>query len=242
MERVEWLKNMRLQAELLYDQLSPQYWVRFGLGKNATHLAYLQKFLDEVVPGGVVLSAGCGAGRYDGMLLEAGHPVVGIDQSEGMLKRAREHFPLVHYEKMGFQEMGFREAFDGLICIDAMEHISPEDYPHILFKFQEALKASGVLYFTMDREDPHELEDSYKRAKAKGLPVVMGEVVDEVEEAIKQVKSSGQTVSLNQADAAVYHFYPSIDQAHEWIKRAGLTIEEESFGSGYHHFLVRKNP
>lgn len=242
MERAEWLKNMRLQAEVLYDQLSPQYWVRFGLGENETHLVYLQKFLERVVPGGVVLSAGCGAGRYDGMLLDAGHLVVGIDQSEGMLRRAREHFPQVNYKKMGFQEMDFQEVFDGVICIDAMEHVSPEDYPHILGKFQEALKAGGLLYFTMDREDPLELERAYERAKAKGLPVVLGEVVDEVDEAITQVKSLGQTVPLNQADAAVYHFYPSIDQAHEWIKRACLMIEEESFGSGYHHLLTRKNP
>jgi 2-polyprenyl-3-methyl-5-hydroxy-6-metoxy-1,4-benzoquinol methylase len=207
-----------------------------------THLAYLQKFLERVVSGGVVLSAGCGAGRYDGILLEAGHPVVGIDQSEGMLRRAREHFPQVNYEKVGFQEMDFQEAFDGVICIDAMEHVSPEDYPHILRKFQEALKVGGVLYFTMDREDPRELKEAYERAKAKGLPVVVGEVVDKVDQAIPQVKALGQTVSLTQADAAVYHFYPSIDQAHEWIKRAGLTIEEESFGSGYHHFMARKNP
>jgi len=119
------------------------------------------------------------------------------------------HFPQVNYEKMGLQEMGFQEAFDGVICIDAMEHVSPENYPHVLQKFQEALKAGGVLYFTMDREDPRELKEAYERAKAKGLPVVLGEVVDEVDEAITQVKELGQTVSLTLADAAVYHFYPS---------------------------------
>jgi len=86
-ERAVWLKKMRLQTEAMYDQFSPQYWVRFGLGDNETHLAYLQNFFERVVPGGVVLSAGCGAGRYDGILLEAGHSVVGIDQSEGMLRR-----------------------------------------------------------------------------------------------------------------------------------------------------------
>jgi trans-aconitate methyltransferase len=37
------------------------------------------------------------------LLLEAGHSVVGIDQSAGMLARAREHFPKVRYEKIGLQ-------------------------------------------------------------------------------------------------------------------------------------------
>jgi hypothetical protein len=48
------------------------------------------------------------------MLLEAGHSVVGIDQSAGMLARARERFPEARYVKMGLQEMSFREALDGL--------------------------------------------------------------------------------------------------------------------------------
>jgi len=75
----------------LYDRFSPLYWVTWGLTEDDTHQKYLQKFLERVEPG-VILSAGCGAGRYDGILLEAGHSVVGIDQSTGMLARAREHF------------------------------------------------------------------------------------------------------------------------------------------------------
>lgn len=80
MERVEWLKQMRDKVEALYDHLSPGYWVKFGLYANETHREYLQKFLGRVAPRSVLLSAACGAGRYDGMLLEAGHSVVGIDQ------------------------------------------------------------------------------------------------------------------------------------------------------------------
>ncbi len=235
MERADWLKQMRSKAEALYDQLSPQYWVTFGLYENETHCAYLQKFLERVAPGGTVLSAGCGAGRYDGFLLEAGHPVVGIDQSAGMLARARERFPQATYERMGLQEMAFHEAFDGVICMDAMEHVSPEDYPGILENFEEALKPGGVLYFTMERADSGELEKAYERARAQGLPVVPGELVDEVDAAYAQATASDQPVPV-----AVYHFYPSLDQAHEWIDQAGLAIEEEGEGSGYRHFVARK--
>ena len=175
--------------------------------------------LARVVPGGAVLSAGCGAGRYDGLLLDAGHPVVGIDQSAGMLRRAREHFPQVRYEKMGMQEMAFREEFDGVICTDAMVYVCPEDYAHILGKFQEALKPGGVLYFTMHANPTIELEEAYERAKAMGLPVVFGEVVDR---------------------EGMYRFYPSLDRVHEWIDQAGLAIEEEGEDSGYRHFVARK--
>ncbi len=240
MERAEWLEQMREKAEALYDHFSPQYWVKFGLYANETHREYLDKFLERVAPRSTLLSAACGAGRYDGILLEAGHSVAGIDQSEGMLARAREHFPEVQYEKMGLQEMDFREAFDGIICMDAMEHVCPEDWPGILRRFQEALKPGGVLYFTVDLAEADDVEAAYERAKALGLPVVFGEVADEVEEAYERVKALGpRAVSGELSDPAVYHYHPSLEQVRAWIGQAGLAIEEEGTGNGYEHFVVR---
>jgi SAM-dependent methyltransferase len=175
------------------------------------------------------------------MLLEAGHSVVGIDQSAGMLARARERFPEARYEKLGLQEMDFREAFDGVICMDAMEHVCPEDWPGILRGFREALKPGGVLYFTLDLAEADEVEEAYERAKGRGLPVVFGEVADEVEEAYERVKALGlPVVSGELADVAVYHYYPSLEQVRAWIGQAGLAIEEEGTGNGYEHFVVRK--
>jgi cyclopropane fatty-acyl-phospholipid synthase-like methyltransferase len=179
------------------------------------------------------------------MLLEAGHSVVGIDQSEGMLARARERFPEVRYERIGLQEMDFREAFDGVICIDAMEHVCPEDWPGILRRLREALKPDGVLYFTVDLGGDH-VEEAYERAKAQGLPVVFGEVVDEVEEASRfflsyeDVFDIPEEVLGEQADSAVYHYHPSLEQVRAWVEQAGLAIEEEGTGNWYEHFVVRK--
>jgi len=239
MERAEWLKHMRSNAEALYDRFSTRYWVTWGLVVEETHRAYLQKFLERVSPGGMILSAACGAGRFDGMLLEAGHSVVGIDQSARMLRRAKEHFPEVEYKKMALHEMNFREMFDGVICMDAMEHICPEDYPGILRGFQEALKAGGVLYFTADREEEpdFDLEMYYERGKASGLPIVFGEVADEAafEQAMEQTEVSDELT-----DRAVYHYYPPLEKVREWIDQAGLAIEDEGAGSGFHHFVVRK--
>jgi 2-polyprenyl-3-methyl-5-hydroxy-6-metoxy-1,4-benzoquinol methylase len=241
MERTEWLKKMRSMAESLYDFGSTLYWVKFGLEASETHRAYLQKFLERVVPGGAVLSAACGAGLYDGLLVEAGHPVVGIDQSVGMLRQAREHFPLeqypqLSYEKMGLQEMDFNAAFDGAICIDAMEHICPEDWPGILENFRKALKPGGVLYLTVDWADADDMEKSYQRARARGLPVVYGEVVDELDAAYEQALSGGPVL-----DASVYHFHPPLEQVRAWLEKAGLVVEEIGTGNEYHHILASKN-
>ncbi len=186
----------------------------------------------------MILSAACGAGRYDGMLLEAGYSVAGIDQSAGMLARAKEHFPQVQYKKMALQEMHFREEFDGIICMDAMEHICPEDYPGILRGFQEALKPGGVLYFTADREEApdFDLEVYYAQAKALGLPVVFGEVA---QEAIEQRVKENLEVP-EEGNDPVYHYYPPLAKVRKWIDQAGLAIEADGAGSGLHHFLVRK--
>jgi 2-polyprenyl-3-methyl-5-hydroxy-6-metoxy-1,4-benzoquinol methylase len=157
-----------------------------------SHLAYLEKFKELVPSGGHVLSAACGAGRFDGFLVEAGYQVVGVDQSAGMLARAREHFPAdrfpqLRYEKIGLQEIAitsaFKSAFDGIICMDSMEHICPEDYQGILSGFHAAMKADGWLYITVETEetaveDGEDLAGAFQRAAEKGLPVVPGEVVD----------------------------------------------------------------
>jgi len=261
MERADWLKEMQRKAEALYDRGAPQYWVDWGLSEDETHRAFLQKFLERVALGGsgqagLILSAACGAGRYDGFLLQAGNTVIGIDQSAGVLARAREHFPAeafprLQYKKMSLQEMAvnpaFREAFDGLICVDAMEHICPEDYPGILRGFQEVLKPGGVLYFTADTTetavgDGVDIQAVYERAKGLGMPVVPGEWVDEIDAAFDQVMAiaPGQPVPGDLSDRAVYHYFPLLEQVRAWIGQTGLEIEEEGLGSGWRHFIARK--
>jgi 2-polyprenyl-3-methyl-5-hydroxy-6-metoxy-1,4-benzoquinol methylase len=246
-ERAEWLKEMRAQAEALYDHLAPAYWVTFGLYANAAHRQFIDKFLGRLGAQSAVLDAACGAGRYDGMLLEAGHGVLGIDQSSSMLARAREYFPQdrfpgLRYAKMGLQEMDFQAIFDGVICIDALEHVCPEDWPGILTRIQKALRPGGVLYVTVEVAEWDEVSEAYERAKALGLPVVFGEVVDEIDLAYALGAAlDGQSVAGEQADLAVYHYYPPLEQVRAWFDQAGLAIEEEGMGDGYAHLLATKN-
>lgn len=244
MERAEWLKQMRNKAEALYDLAAPEYWVDYGMNLDETHVSYLHKFLRRLGQHSNLLSAACGAGKYDGLLVEAGHSVLGIDQSEGMLARAREHFPNVRYEKMGLQELDFRNAFDGATCIDALEHICPEDWPGILHRFQTALKPGGLLYFTVDRREADEadqVEAAYERAKNKGLPVVYGEVADQVDELYERAKELGLSALPDElADFAVYHYCPSLEQVQVWLDLTGFGVEEEGTGKWYEHFVVRK--
>lgn len=219
MDRSAWLRQMRLEIETNYDTLwAPTYGEQWGTYRNESQLQFLQNFLHRLESDSMILDAACGAGRYMSTLLDHGHRVLGIDQSQGMLDRAQVKFPNVPTEKVGLQEMSYHEAFDGLICMDAMENVFPEDWPGVLNNFHRALKPHGHAYFTVEIADPAEVEEAFQQAKQLGLPVVHGEWVND----------------------GVYHYYPTMEQVREWLQQAGFDILEEGEGDGYHHFIVQK--
>jgi ubiquinone/menaquinone biosynthesis C-methylase UbiE len=219
MNRTAWLRKMRRETEDQYDTIwAPLYGEKVGLYIDATHHQFLQEFLGLLPQCSLILDAACGAGKYMPMLLEGGHIIVGIDQSQGMLSRARDKFPDVQFEKIGLQEMPYQEVFSGAICMDAMENVCPEDWPLVLSNFYRAIKQQGYLYFTVEIADENEVKEAFNRAQQSGLPVVYGEWPDE----------------------SVYHYYPSIQQVKEWIRQAGLDLLKEGDGDDYYHFLLQK--
>jgi 2-polyprenyl-3-methyl-5-hydroxy-6-metoxy-1,4-benzoquinol methylase len=219
MNRADWLNEKRHETEELYDTIwAPFYGEKWGVSINTVHQQFIQKFLKLLSQDSTILDAACGAGRYLPVLLEKGHTVIGIDQSQGMLSRVRAKFPDVQVEKVGLQEMSYQEAYDGIICMDAMEHIFPEDWPLVLSNFHQALKPQGYLYFTVEIADENDIEKAFIRAQQSGLPVVYGEWPDE----------------------DVYHYYPPLQQVRGWVQQAGLDLIEEGEGDGYRHFLACK--
>ncbi|MBE2222794.1 MAG: methyltransferase domain-containing protein [Anaerolineae bacterium] len=224
MDRMTWLKEMRRDCEEQYDtRWSPLYGEKWGLYSNITHQQFIQEFLRHLPQNSTILDAACGAGRYLPFLLEKEHTIIGIDQSAGMLAKAREKFPEVQFEKVGLQEMAYQEKFDGAICMDAMENVSSEEWPLVLNNFHRALKPSGYLYFTaetIENADEDEIKQAFTRAQDAGLPVVYGEWPD---------------------DEGVYHYHPTNQQVREWVKQSGFEVLKEGNGEiWYYHILVRK--
>ncbi|HVM70179.1 MAG TPA: class I SAM-dependent methyltransferase [Anaerolineales bacterium] len=145
MDRNEWLNQMRRASEEQYDvRWAPFYGEKWGLYDNSIHLQCLQEFLGLLPHNSHLLDAACGAGRYLPVLLAGGHTIIGIDQSRGMLSKAKSKFPYIQFQKVGLQEMDFNEAFDGIICMDAMENVPPEDWGLVLGNFHSHPSASQV--------------------------------------------------------------------------------------------------
>jgi len=224
MDRTTWLMEKRRECEEQYDAVwAPLYGEgKVGLYNNATHLQFIHEFLNLLVPKSTILDAACGTGRYTSFLLEKGHTVIGIDQSQGMLAQAKAKYPGVQFEKIGLQEMAYRAMFDGAICMDAMENVPPEDWMLVLGNFHRALNLRGYLYFTaetIENADKDELKEAFEKAQGAGLPVVYGENPDE----------------------DVYHYHPANRQVREWTQQAGFEILREANGEiWYYHILVRK--
>jgi 2-polyprenyl-3-methyl-5-hydroxy-6-metoxy-1,4-benzoquinol methylase len=223
MDRIAWLEKMRRDCEEQYDtRWAPLYGEKWGIYNNTTHLEFLQEFLSLLPEKSMILDAACGAGRYLPYLLEQRHSILGIDQSQGMLARAKIKFPTVQFEKIGLQEMAYRELFDGVICMDAMENVCPEDWSLVLSNFHRALKPSGYLYFTVEtieNADENEIKQAFEKAQQAGLPVVYGEVPEDES----------------------YHYHPTNQQVTAWTRQAGFEILKAGDGEiWYYHILVRK--
>src|ERR1044071_314227 len=110
-----WLKEMQRDCEEQYDREAPLYDEKGGVYSNIAHQQFIQEFLDLIPQNSRILDAPCGTGRYLSFLLAKGNSIVGIDQSQGMLERAKAKFPTVQIEKSGLQEIAYREVFDGEI-------------------------------------------------------------------------------------------------------------------------------
>ncbi len=220
MDRRAWLDERRANAEERFDRLYAPTYDEDDIPITATHRRFVAAVIESCPPGGSILDAACGTGRYFEMILAAGRQVVGIDQSAGMLAQARSKFPEAPLEKVGLQELRRAGEFDAAICVDAMENVFPEDWPLVLANLRRAV-SGGLVYVTVEQILDADLAEAFARATAQGLPVVRGETL----------RGGG------------YHYYPTVDQVTGWISAGGLEIVEmgQSSGNnyGYWHLLMR---
>jgi SAM-dependent methyltransferase len=219
-DRGAWLAERRRVAEERFDTIFAPTYDEQDIAITRTHARFVSALLERCPAGGRILDAACGTGKYFGMVLESGREVLGIDQSAGMLAVANAKYPGVETKKVGLQEMDFEAAFDGAMCVDAMENVFPEDWPRVLGNLRRAVRPGGPIYFTVETIDRSEVERVFAEARDQGLPVELGE---------HYIRGGG------------YHFYPSTEQVEGWIAGAGLTVLErgrnEGGNYGYDHLM-----
>jgi 2-polyprenyl-6-hydroxyphenyl methylase/3-demethylubiquinone-9 3-methyltransferase len=117
-----------------------------GVYNRATFL--MDAVSREVPPGGRILDYGCGAGRISLLMAKAGFPVVGIEPSGELARKAQEQeargLPLQFWQTRPGEVDGVAAAsFDAILCSSVIEFVSnPND---LLRKFRELLAPDGRL-------------------------------------------------------------------------------------------------
>lgn len=204
----------------MFDASAP-YWSTI----DDLHRGFVERLVERLPADGRVLDAACGPGRYFGLVLERGRSVVGVDHSGPHLAMAAERHPDVPTVQTDLQDLPFDDGFDGLLCIDAMEFVPPEDWSLVLERFRRALRRGGWLYLTIELVAEEALRGGHEAARRLGLPVVEGEAVWDLPD-------------------WYYHYYPGVERARAWLADAGFSIEDEvegpwDEGYAYHHVLAR---
>jgi SAM-dependent methyltransferase len=224
-DRGAWLRNLRRVNEQQEDALAGDFDAHWG-EIEPMHHAFVGRFLSRLPPDGRVLDAACGTGKYFPMVLASGRGLLGVDHAGALLANAAAKFPQVPTAKYDLQELPYQGEFDGVLCVDAMEFVPPEEWPPVLERFDRALRPGGWLYLTVELARGDRVRAANQAARRAGLPVVDGEVIWE--------EPNGY-----------YHYYPSMELVRSWLADAGFTLDEEAEGPwheegyAYHHVLAR---
>jgi SAM-dependent methyltransferase len=143
--------------------------------------AWVARVLGLIPPGGTVLDASCGTGKYFPMLAAAGHRVAGADQSAGMLARARARARGIAFslERSSLQDLPYVRRFDAVLTIEAMQHIPPKDWPGVLANLRRAVRPDGLVYLTVRELERHHIQRAFESLRARGLRAVRGELAEE---------------------------------------------------------------
>jgi SAM-dependent methyltransferase len=140
------------QTTATYDAIGPTYAARWQ--ERGALLDHIDRFLEWVPAGGVVVDVGCGPGLDTAVFRRRGFRVVGVDLSWGMMQAGRRPvgvLPLVQADMRALPLPA--AAVDGLWASASLLHLPQEDVAQTLRRFAAVLKPGGVLYLAVKMGD-----------------------------------------------------------------------------------------
>ena len=103
------------------------------------------EFLKNLPDSACILDAGCGSGRDAKLFKSLGYNVIAIDGSVEMCKLASKHSK-VNVKHMQFQEIDFKNQFDGIWASASLLHVPSSEIEDVLKRLKDSLKDNGILY------------------------------------------------------------------------------------------------
>lgn len=110
---------------------------------------WLERFRALIPAGAPVLDLGCGgADPIARHLIDAGHPVTGVDFAEPMLAIAHARFPGEDWVNADMRGLDLGRRFAGLVAWDSFFHLTPAEQRAMFPVFARHLAPGGALLFT----------------------------------------------------------------------------------------------
>ncbi len=130
-------------ATLAYYEANARHYVVSTVDTNMTvlyvpFLMYMRAFAS-------ILDAGCGSGRDTLYFLKKGFQVTAFDYSPALVRLASKITgqEVLH---LAFQEVEFKEQFDGIWACASLLHVPMDDMHDVISRLSRSMKVDGVLY------------------------------------------------------------------------------------------------
>lgn len=105
--------------------------------------------LKELVMAKELLEIGCGTGEISKRLDDLNYSVKGIDISDSMLRRAKDKYNYLKFEKTDMRDLKEKNSYDAIISVfDTINYLKNLDELRVVFyNVKNALKEKGVFLF-----------------------------------------------------------------------------------------------
>src|SRR5687767_2516344 len=139
-----------------YDLIADQWHANKRAHGYVEHvLSYVDRILEDLPTGAKVLDLGCGTGEPVAKhIVERGFTVTGVDESEHMLKFARQTVPeaeLIHADMVTVE---LTDTFDAAVAWDSMFHVERKHHAAIYRKLANALRPGARLLVSVGGSAP----------------------------------------------------------------------------------------
>jgi 2-polyprenyl-3-methyl-5-hydroxy-6-metoxy-1,4-benzoquinol methylase len=142
-----------------YDQIADQW---YSSGRDEAYvervLGYVDRILHRLPPGAKVLDIGCGTGDPIAKhIVQRGYRVIGIDESQEMLRIAKSVVPAAELIHADMVEVEFGERFAAAIAWDSVFHVERKHHAGIYRKLAALLEINGRLLLSVGGSGPENL-------------------------------------------------------------------------------------
>jgi ubiquinone/menaquinone biosynthesis C-methylase UbiE len=193
-------------------------WLRWARepGHDSYWTFHRDAFLPSLSPPGrLTLDIGCGEGRLSRDLKELGHRVVGIDQSEALIRAAREADPDGDYRVADAAELPFDDG-EADLAIAFMSLMDMDDMPAALREIARVLVPGGRLVATV----VHPLNSaSFPREHGRHTLVIAD---------YREQRRYSDTIERDGLEMTFESFHYSLEAYWCAIREAGLVVEDLS--------------